>query len=87
MSNLFTTAIAIQSNKRSNRIEKLSASIQPISSIVATPTSFDSSTGLFIATTIDGGEIQYQQGNFPAQPNQISVTISQSSLIGFGDWL
>ena len=86
MSNLFTTAIAIQSSKRALRIEKVASNIKPITSIVAAPSGFDNSTGLFKATTIDGGEIQYQQGNFTAQPNQISVTIAKGSLIGFGDW-
>lgn len=87
MSNLFRTAIAVQSNKRSDRLAKLSdKSFQVIASIVAVPSGFDSTTGLFAATTIDGGEVQFTQGNQTAQSNQISVTVASGSLIGFGDW-
>ena len=87
MSNLFVTAIAIQSNKRADRLEKVSASIKPVTSAIAVPSGFDNATGLFTASTVDGGEIQYKEGNATAQPNQISVTFASGSLVGFGDWL
>jgi hypothetical protein len=87
MSNFFATAIASQSNKRYQRISTLSTCVQPTTSAVAVPSGYDVSTGLFKATTVDGGEIQYKEGNATAQPNQISVTFASGSLVGFGDWL
>jgi hypothetical protein len=87
MSNLFISAIAIQSNKRTERLQKVSASIKPVANTIATPSGYDANTGLFTATTVDGGEIQYKEGNATAQPNQISVTFASGSLVGFGDWL
>lgn len=86
MSNFFATAIAVQSDKRSQRILTLRANIQPTTSAVAVPSGYDPESGLFKATTVDGGEIQYKEGNATAQPNQISVTFASGTLVGFGDW-
>ena len=87
MSNLFSTALLLQATKRADRLTKISASIStPEPTKIAIPSGYDSTTGLFKATTIDGGEVQFAQGNTTAQSNQISVTVASGSLIGFGDW-
>jgi hypothetical protein len=87
MSDFFSNSLATQSVKRTNRLQVVSdrAAQQP-QSIVATPTNFRTDTGSYIATTADGGEVQYKRGNFRNQPNLISVVTAKNSGIGFGDW-
>ena len=85
MSKLLIEAIALQSAKQSNRLKALSK--KPIeNSFVAAPSGFNDATGAYIATTPDGGELQYKQGNFRNPPNLISIVTAQNSGIGFGDW-
>jgi hypothetical protein len=85
MSNLLKEAIALQSAKQSTRLKALSN--KPIeNSFVAVPSGFNDVTGVYIATTPDGGELQYKQGNFPNPPSLISVVTASDSGIGFGDW-
>jgi hypothetical protein len=87
MSQLFSSAVYTQSNKRFNRLRANADKAARVNSnLVATPTGYDSTTGLFIATTVNGSEVQYSQGNESSQPNQISVSVARGSLIGFGDW-
>lgn len=87
MSQLLLIAIATQSNKRADRLRaNIDRSLSARSNIIATPTGYDSSSGLFVATAINGSEVQYSSGNESAQPNQISVSVARGSLIGFGDW-
>ncbi len=87
MSNFFSTALLVQSTKRANRLESIVSSFKPVTSAIAVPSGQDPVSGLFKATTIDGGEIQYKKGSITASPNQISVTFASASSIGFGDWL
>lgn len=87
MSNLFATAAAMQATKRTTRLAAISESVQPITNAIAVPTGFDAVSGLYVASTIDGGEIQYRKGSSTATPNQISVAFAEGSLVGFGDWL
>jgi hypothetical protein len=87
MSNLLAASIGIMATKRSQRLQITSdrASIQTQSNI-ATPSGFNADTGVYIATTADGSEVQYAKGNFRNQPSLISVVSSQNSQIAFGDW-
>ena len=83
MSNLFSSAIAIQSAKRNNRLQSISTD-EP-QTLIAQPTSFDSVTGQYIATSADGSEIPYIAGNFRSPTNQISI-VKPAIGIAFGDW-
>ena len=88
MSVLFVNASIAQSNKRVDRIKKeAEKAFDQLQSVIAQPSGFDSKTGAYIATTPDGGQVQYKLGNYPAQPNLISIVAAKNSLIGFGDWI
>jgi len=80
---LFSSAIAIQSAKRANRLQSISTD-EP-QTLIAQPTSFDAVSGQYIATTADGSEIPYIAGNFRQPTNQISIVKSELGQ-AFGDW-
>lgn len=84
---LLNTAIAKMQAKRQIRMELAINAAKPTVAILAEPTGFNQATGVFIATAPDGGEIQYNAGNFRAQSAVISVVPAKNSLIAFGDWL
>ena len=87
MSDLFINSTFIMSVKRSQRLKVVSDRVATqTQSFVATPSGFNADTGIYIATTADGSEVQYSKGNFRNQPNLISVVSSQNSQIAFGDW-
>jgi len=80
---LFSDAITIQSAKRTNRLQSISTD-EP-QTLIAQPTSFDSDSGQYIATSADGSEIPYVAGNFRSPTNQISIVKSELGT-AFGDW-
>lgn len=84
MSGLFSNAIAIQSAKRTDRLNAIS--INEPQTLIAQPNGFDSATGQYIAVTADGSEVPYMAGNFTAQTGQISIIKPSQGLISFGDW-
>ncbi len=88
MSILFVNASIAQSNKRADRIKKeAEKALNQVQSVIAQPSGFDLGTGAYIATTSDGGQVQYKLGNYQPQPNLISIVSAKNSLIGFGDWM
>ena len=84
MTDFFERSLLIQAQKRNNRLQ--TAKTEGNFNVIATPTDFDSKTGLYIAITADGSEVQYKQGNFPQPPSTIVISNTQGSTIGFGDW-
>jgi hypothetical protein len=51
-----------------------------------TPNSYDAATGLFSATTPDGGEFKYRPLKSTAQPNTINLVLSRGASVAGGDW-
>jgi ABC-type uncharacterized transport system auxiliary subunit len=81
---LFSSAIAIQSAKRANRLQSISTD-EP-QTLIAQPTGFDALSGQYIATSADGSEIPYIAGNFRQPTKQISIVKPAIGLLSFGDW-
>ena len=87
MSILFASAAAKQASKRTIRLVAISENARPITNAIAVPSGFNTVSGLYTASTVDGGEIQFRKGSNSAAPNQINVAFASGSLVGFGDWL
>ena len=87
MSNLLNTAIATMSTKQSTRIKAANKQAsEQTQTAIAQITGFDKSTGTYIATTPDGGEVPVKLGNFGSPPSQVAIVTTQGSTVQFADF-
>ena len=87
MSNLLNTAIATMSAKQANRMKKVNKEAsEQTQTAIAQITGFDKSTGAYIATTPDGGEVPVKLGNFGSPPSQVAIVTTQGSTVQFADF-
>ena len=87
MSGLLGNTIGLMRDKQANRMKKVNKEAsQRSQTTLGTITGYDSSTGAYIATTPDGGEVPVKLGNFGAPPSTVSIISTQGSITQFADF-
>ena len=87
MSKLLGNTIGLMRDKQANRMKKVNKEAsQRSQTTLGTITGYDSSTGAYIATTPDGGEVPVKLGNFGSPPSQVAIVTTQGSTVQFADF-
>ena len=87
MSKLLGNTIGLMRDKQANRMKKVNKeATQRSQTAIAQITGFDKSTGAYIATTPDGGEVPVKLGNFGSPPSQVAIVTTQGSTVQFADF-
>ena len=87
MSRLLNATIATMQAKRlANFKQANKQATQQSQTAIAQITGFDKSTGTYIATTPDGGEVPVKLGNFGSPPSQVAIVTTQGSTVQFADF-